>query len=167
MTQLQVFQCPACGANLTINASPDATYVCEYCHASIRVPEELRLPAGSDPAAEPYIPVALPDGVVLTGLALTLAVVGWLINQASAQTGMQIAKDPMASARIAQAADKAMRALKKQAAVPISLPFLTADSNGPKNFQIELTRAVVDEVVRAAASPAAQPPAKPRRLFGF
>jgi hypothetical protein len=172
MSQLQVFQCPACGANLSYDGGPQITFNCEYCHASIVVPQELRPHADSAPAAEPaatepYAPVALPGGMVITGPNLLLAVVGWLINQASAQTGMEIDKDPLASARIAQAADKAMRALKKQEVAAISLPFLTADSNGPKNFEIQLTRAMVDDVAHGTIKWTSTPPAKPKRLFGF
>ena len=171
MSQLQVIQCPACGANLSYSGGPEPTITCEYCQANIVVPQELRPPAASDPAPEPagdpYVPLVLPGGAVLTGSALTAAVAFWLINQASLQTGMKIAKDLMASAHIAQAADKAMRTLKKQEAAPISLPFLTADSNGPKHFEFQLTRAMVDEVAHGGTNQAAQPPAKPKRLFGF
>jgi hypothetical protein len=170
MPQLQIIQCPACGANLSYNGGPETTLICEYCHASIVVPEEMRSPSAPSPqpaAAEPYAPVAPLGGALFTGSNLLVAVVGWLINLASLQTGMNIAKDPMASARIAQAADKAMRALKTQELAPISLPFLTADSNGPKNFEIHLTRVMVDEVARGASSHPSQPPAKPKRLFGF
>jgi len=170
MTQLQVFQCPACGANLSYAGGSQVTMICEYCHASILVPQELRPPVAPNPQpvnAEPYAPVAPTDGTVLTGPALTVAVVFWLLKQASAQTGMKIDKDAMASARIAQAADKAMRALKTQESVAISLPFLTADSNGPKNFQIQLTRAIVNEVARGASSQPQPPPAKPKSIFGL
>ena len=168
MSQLQIIQCPACGANLSYSGGPETTLTCEYCHASVMVPEGLRSAAAPASAPQPpYTPAVLSDGVVLTGPALLVAVVGWLLNQASAQTGMNIAKDPMASARIAQAADKAMRTLKTQETAAISLPFLTADSNGPKNFEIHLTRVMVDEVARGASSHPSQPPAKPKRLFGF
>ena len=168
MTQLQVFQCPACGANLSFDGGTETTLICEYCQARVIVPEQLRSHAG--PAlqpenTQPYVPIALPGGAVLSGPALTVAVVFWLINQASAQTGMKIDKDPLASARIGKAADKAMRELKTQPAATISLPFLTADSNGPKNFQIELTRAAVDEVARGASTRLQPPPAKAKKKF--
>lgn len=170
MSQLQVFQCPACGSNLSYNGGPETTITCEYCRAAIRVPEEFRSHAAPTPQpanSEPYTPVAPLGGAVLTGPALLVAVAGWLLNQASAQTGMEIDKDPMASARIAQAADKAMHALKNQEVTPISLPFLTADSNGPKNFEIQLTRAIVDDLASRASSLPISPPAKRKRLFGF
>lgn len=172
MTQLQVFQCPACGANLSFDGGSQVTMVCEYCQASIMVPQELRPSAASVPAqepvnTEPYAPVAPLGGAVLTGLALNIAVVNWLVAQASVQTGMKIDKDAMASARIAQAADKAMRTLKTQDTAAISLPFLTADSNGPKNFQIQLTRAIVNQVASGVSNWPGQPPAKAKNIFGF
>ena len=172
MTQLQVFQCPACGANLTYNGSSETTFICEYCHASIRVPEELRPQAAPAPepqpaAAGPYTPVAPLGGVVITGLGLNIAVVDWLVVQASVQTGKKIADDPQAYQRIARAAETAMLDLKTRDPVVISLPFLTADAYGPKHFETQLTRRVVDGLASNAFNPESQPPAKAKGFFGF
>jgi hypothetical protein len=76
------------------------------------------------------------------------ALVNWLLSQAFEQTGVRVAEDKMAYQRIVEAAHKAIHELKSQNAVIISLPFLTADANGPKHFEIRLTRDVIKELVR-------------------
>lgn len=76
------------------------------------------------------------------------AITDWLLTQAFEQTGIRVADEPLAYQRISEAAQKAARDLKTQAAVSISLPFLTADASGPKHFEIRLTREVIDELAR-------------------
>jgi hypothetical protein len=50
MTQIQVFQCPACGANLSYDGGPETSLVCEFCGTSVIVPEEMRPKSTSSPA---------------------------------------------------------------------------------------------------------------------
>lgn len=76
------------------------------------------------------------------------AVVAWLLSQAFEQTGVKVADDKVAYQRMVEAAQNALRELKTQAAVTISLPYLTADASGPKHFEIRLTRDVIKELVR-------------------
>jgi hypothetical protein len=76
------------------------------------------------------------------------AVVDWLLTQAFEQTGVRVADEPMAYQRVTEAAQKAMRELQTQEVALISLPFLTADANGPKHFEARLTRAVIRELAR-------------------
>jgi hypothetical protein len=76
------------------------------------------------------------------------AVTNWLLTQAFEQTGIRVADEPLAYQRIAEAAQKAMRDLKTQDSVSISLPYLTADASGPKHFETRLTREVVSELAR-------------------
>lgn len=75
-------------------------------------------------------------------------VVNWLLSQAFEQTGIRVADEKLAYERIVEAAHKAVKALKTQPTVDISLPFLTADASGPKHFEIRLTRDVIKELVR-------------------
>lgn len=76
------------------------------------------------------------------------AVITWLCSQAFEQTGVKVAEDKVAFQRITEAAHKALRELKSQADTTISLPFLTADTSGPKHFEIRLTRDVLKELAR-------------------
>lgn len=76
------------------------------------------------------------------------AVVDWLLSQAFEQTGVRVADDKLAYDRIVEAAQKAIQALKTQKTVTISLPFLTADTSGPKHLEAQLSREVIEELVK-------------------
>lgn len=76
------------------------------------------------------------------------AVVNWLLTQAFEQTGVKVADDKVAYGRVVEATRQALKELRSQATVTISLPFLTADAAGPKHFEIRLTRDVIKELVR-------------------
>ena len=75
-------------------------------------------------------------------------VIDWLLTQAFEQTGVRVADEQLAYQRIVEAAQKALRDLQTQEVASISLPFLTADANGPKHFEARLTRAVIRELAR-------------------
>lgn len=96
----------------------------------------------------PRVPSAIPRLFGSSADREEQAVVNWLLSQAFEQTGVRVAEDKMAYQRIVEAAKKALQELKSQTAVTISLPFLTADANGPKHFEIRLTRDVIRELVR-------------------
>lgn len=76
------------------------------------------------------------------------AVVSWLLSQAFEQTGIRVAEDKLAYQRIVEAAQKAVVELKTQPAVDVSLPYLTADANGPKHLEARLTREMIEELVK-------------------
>jgi len=78
----------------------------------------------------------------------TRAVVDWLLSQAFEQTGVRVADDQLAYQRIVEAAQKAIQSLKTQKIVTISLPFLTADASGPKHLEAQLSREVIEELVK-------------------
>ena len=75
-------------------------------------------------------------------------VVHWLLSQAFEQTGVKVADDKIAYQRIVEAATKAVAELKSQPVVTISLPYLTADVNGPKHLEARLTREMIVELVK-------------------
>jgi hypothetical protein len=60
MPQLQILQCPACGANLTYDGEPETTLTCQFCGASVVVPEELRGKPASAPPPKPQEMVFTP-----------------------------------------------------------------------------------------------------------
>jgi hypothetical protein len=66
--------------------------------------------------------------------------VNWLLDRAFEQTGVRVSEDPLARERIAQAAVKAMEELGTGGSATVSLPFLTADAQGPKHFNLRLKR---------------------------
>ncbi len=75
-------------------------------------------------------------------------VVNWLLSQAFEQTGVKVADDKLAFQRIVEAADKAVRELKTEPVVTISLPYLTADASGPKHLEARLTREMIVELAK-------------------
>lgn len=75
-------------------------------------------------------------------------VVTWLLSQAFEQTGVKVADDKLAFQRIVEAADKAVRELKTQPVVTVSLPYLTADTSGPKHLEARLTREMIVELAK-------------------
>ena len=61
-----------------------------------------------------------------------------------ANGGMDLSQDKLAMQRLKEAAEKAKIDLSATPMTTISLPFITADANGPKHLEIELTRAKFD-----------------------
>ena len=74
--------------------------------------------------------------------------VHWLLSQAFEQTGVRVAEDEVAFGRIVDAANKTRERLQTDESATISLPFLTADKDGPKHFEVEVTRALMEELAR-------------------
>ena len=58
--------------------------------------------------------------------------------------GMDLSKDKLAMQRLKEAAEKAKIDLSATPKTTISLPFITADANGPKHLEVEFTRAKFD-----------------------
>ena len=70
-----------------------------------------------------------------------------LLSEFTKQTGMDINNDPQAVQRLKEAAEKAKIELSNQAQTDINLPYLTADSSGPKHLNMTLTRAKLESLV--------------------
>lgn len=64
----------------------------------------------------------------------------WLCEQAHAQTGLDLTHDPMALARIGEAAKRAQTEIDAGGQAEISLPYIAADAAGPKHFSLKVTR---------------------------
>src|SRR6056300_1992610 len=68
------------------------------------------------------------------------ALVRWLIEDFKAKEGTNLTKDIQALQRLTEAAEKAKMELSNVEKTTINLPFITADKNGPKHIQQDLTR---------------------------
>ena len=68
------------------------------------------------------------------------AIVSWMIEQFLAEEKIDITKDKIALQLLREAAEKAKVELSSMMATSINLPFITADSTGPKHLEMELTR---------------------------
>ncbi len=97
--------------------------------------------------AKNKLPPRLPP-VAISGDREVQVVIGWLLSQAFEQTGVKVADDKVAYQRIVEAAEKAVKELKTTQSTTITLPFLTADASGPKHFETQLTREVIQELAR-------------------
>lgn len=74
-------------------------------------------------------------------------IIDHLVENFKNSTGIDLNKDPTAMQRLKEAAEKAKIELSTKMKVEISIPFVTADQNGPKHIKEELTRAKFEELI--------------------
>src|SRR6188474_1178439 len=74
------------------------------------------------------------------------AIVDWLVSEFKASQGIDLASDKMALQRLYEAAEKAKVELSTTQETQINLPFITADSSGPKHLDTRLTRSKLNEL---------------------
>ncbi len=74
------------------------------------------------------------------------AIVDWLVAEFKRGQGIDLKTDPMALQRLYEAAEKAKIELSTTQETQINLPFITADSSGPKHLDMRLTRAKMAEL---------------------
>jgi molecular chaperone DnaK len=74
-------------------------------------------------------------------------IMNWLVKEFKNNEGIDLSKDPLALQRIKEAAEKAKIELSSVFETEINLPFISADSSGPKHFYYKLTRAKLEELV--------------------
>jgi len=70
----------------------------------------------------------------------------WMIDEFKKQDGIDLSGDKMAMQRLKEAAEKAKKELSSATTTNINLPFITATAEGPKHFDMNLTRAKFDEL---------------------
>ena len=63
------------------------------------------------------------------------------------EQGIDLSNDPMAIQRLKEAAEKAKCELSSTKETEINLPYITADSSGPKHFVMQITRAKFEQLV--------------------
>lgn len=73
-------------------------------------------------------------------------IMDYVVDQFKKDNGIDLSKDPAAMQRIKEAAEKAKIELSGITKTSISLPFITADQNGPKHIDMELTKAKFNEM---------------------
>ena len=74
-------------------------------------------------------------------------IINHLIASFKNSTGIDLQNDATAMQRLKEAAEKAKIELSTKTKVEISIPFITADQNGPKHIKEELTRAKFEELL--------------------
>ncbi len=70
----------------------------------------------------------------------------YMIAEFKKQEGVDLSTDKMALQRLKEAAEKAKKELSSATTTNINLPFITATAEGPKHFDMNLTRAKFDEL---------------------
>ncbi len=73
-------------------------------------------------------------------------VIQWMLSEFKKAEGVDLSNDKMAMQRLKEAAEKAKKELSSAMTTNINLPFITATAEGPKHFDMNLTRAQFDEL---------------------
>jgi len=84
-------------------------------------------------------------------------VIQWMISEFKKTDGVDLSGDKMALQRLREAAEKAKKELSSAMTTNINLPFITATAEGPKHFDMNLTRAKFDELTNDLVEKTAVP----------
>ena len=84
-------------------------------------------------------------------------IIDWLVNEFKIENGMDLTKDASALQRLRESAEKAKVELSNSTTTEINLPYITADSSGPKHLVRTLSRAkfesMVSDLVKKSLTP--------------
>ncbi len=75
-------------------------------------------------------------------------IIGWMLSEFKKAEGVDLSGDKIAMQRLKEAAEKAKKELSSAMTTNINLPFITATAEGPKHFDMNLSRAQFDELTR-------------------
>ena len=93
----------------------------------------------------------------LGGEDFDLRLIEYLSTEFKADSGVDLAGDPLAMQRLKEAAEKAKIELSSSTQTEVNLPYITADASGPKHLVVKLTRAklesLVEDLVERSLSP--------------
>ncbi|MBV9120018.1 MAG: molecular chaperone DnaK [Chloroflexi bacterium] len=74
-------------------------------------------------------------------------IITWLADEFKKEQGIDLRQDRMALQRLKEAAEKAKQELSSVMQTEVNLPFITADSSGPKHLNMTLSRAKLEQLV--------------------
>src|SRR3989304_2545058 len=106
-------------------------------------------------AAEDYLGTKVERGVEvkatngdthLGGDNIDQRIIDWIIDEFTKSNGIDLSSDRVALQRLKEAAEKAKIELSSTVETEINLPFITADSTGPKHLSLKLTRAKLEQL---------------------
>ncbi|MBX4190280.1 molecular chaperone DnaK [Candidatus Parcubacteria bacterium] len=75
-------------------------------------------------------------------------IIQYFMEEFRKESGMDVSKDQIVVQRLKDAAEKAKHELSSTMQTEVNIPFLTADSSGPKHFNMSFTRAKLEELTR-------------------
>nr|WP_300837852.1 molecular chaperone DnaK [uncultured Acetatifactor sp.] len=84
-------------------------------------------------------------------------IIQWMLSEFKKAEGVDLSGDKMAMQRLKEAAEKAKKELSSAMTTNINLPFITATAEGPKHFDMNLSRAQFDELTHALVEKTAIP----------
>ncbi|MDJ0622053.1 MAG: molecular chaperone DnaK [Desulfocapsaceae bacterium] len=93
----------------------------------------------------------------LGGEDFDMRIVNWLADEFKREQGIDLRSDKMALQRLKEEAEKAKMELSTTKETNINLPFITADSSGPKHLNIKLNRAKLENLVGDLVERTVQP----------
>ncbi|MFW9777314.1 MAG: molecular chaperone DnaK [Candidatus Heimdallarchaeota archaeon] len=87
-------------------------------------------------------------------------IMDWIVEEFRKDSGLDLSKDPMAMQRLKDASEQAKIELSQKTSAEINLPYIYADSSGPKHLNLTLTRAkfeiMIADLIEAAMGPTRQ-----------
>lgn len=93
----------------------------------------------------------------LGGEDFDMRILDYLVEEFKKTSGINLKSDPLALQRLKEAAEKAKIELSSTVETDINLPYITADSTGPKHLMIKMTRskleALVDDLIERTIEP--------------
>jgi molecular chaperone DnaK len=94
---------------------------------------------------------------LLGGEDFDQVLVDWIVAEFKKESGIDISSDNMALQRLKEAAEKAKVELSSGAQTDINLPYLTADTTGPKHFTSKITRSTFEGLVEGLVARTIKP----------
>jgi molecular chaperone DnaK len=83
----------------------------------------------------------------LGGDDLDQLIIEWMESEFKKDQGVDLSKDRMAVQRLKEAAEKAKMELSSTMETEVNLPFITADSSGPKHLNLRLSRSKLEQII--------------------
>jgi len=74
-------------------------------------------------------------------------IIDWLVAEFKKDQGVDLSRDRMALQRLKEASEKAKMELSSTMESDINLPFITADTSGPKHLQVRLNRSKFEQMI--------------------
>ena len=93
----------------------------------------------------------------LGGEDFDLRLIDYFVEQFKNESGFDLKSDPLALQRLKESAEKAKIELSSSEQTEVNLPYITADSSGPKHFVHKITRAKLESLVEDLVDKSLEP----------
>ena len=93
----------------------------------------------------------------LGGEDFDLRLIDYFVDKFKEESGFNLKSDPLALQRLKEAAEKAKIELSSSEQTEVNLPYITADSSGPKHFVHKITRAKLESLVEDLVDKSLEP----------